>query len=159
MDTTIKRLVIDYTALSAKFYVDGVLLHTIVGSTTSLCNTLTLPIRMENVNSNGNDTDNSFEVRFSCIMRLGNLITNPQYAYIGTNTTTILKYGAGTLQRIINVDNAGDVTVYDNTAASGTQIAVIDTAKALGTLEFNAPFSNGLTIVTASSAKIVVVYE
>lgn len=55
--------------------------------------------------------------------------------------------------------NAGNVTVYDNTAASGTQIAVIDTAKALGTLEFNAPFSNGLTVVTASGAKVSVIYE
>jgi len=59
----------------------------------------------------------------------------------------------------VNLDNAGTVTVYDNTAASGKQIAVIDTAKALGDLSFNAPFSNGLTVVTAGGAKITVVYE
>lgn len=57
------------------------------------------------------------------------------------------------------MDNAGTVTIYDNTAASGTQIAVIDTAKTLGTLEFNCGFSIGLTIVVASGAKVVVVYE
>ena len=51
------------------------------------------------------------------------------------------------------------VTVYDNTAASGTQIAVIDTAKALGTLEFDCPFNTGLTVVSASGAKVTVVYE
>jgi len=63
------------------------------------------------------------------------------------------------LQRITNVDNAGSVTIYDNTAASGTVICVIDTAKALGTLEFNVPFSTGLTIVSASGAKVVAIYE
>ena len=63
------------------------------------------------------------------------------------------------LKRIVNVDNAGTVTIYDNTAASGTQISVIDTAKALGTLDFDAPFSNGLTIVTASGAKVTAIYE
>ena len=92
-------------------------------------------------------------------MRLGELITNPQYAFIGTNTTSVLKYGAGTLQRITNLDNSGNVTIYDNVNASGTQIAVIDTAKALGTLEFNAPFNNGLTVVTALGAKVTVIYE
>lgn len=32
-------------------------------------------------------------------------------------------------------------------------------AKALGTLDFNVPFSTGLTIVVAGGAKIVVIYE
>ena len=38
-------------------------------------------------------------------------------------------------------------------------MAISDTNKALGTLEFDVPFSTGLTVVTATSAKIVVVYE
>ncbi len=61
--------------------------------------------------------------------------------------------------RIVNLDNAGSVTIYDNTAASGTQIAVIDTAKALGTLDFEYDFSIGLTVVTAGGAKVTVIYE
>jgi hypothetical protein len=59
----------------------------------------------------------------------------------------------------VNVDNAGSVTVYDNTAASGTVLATIDTGKALGTLDFDVAFGTGLTVVTASGAKVVVVYE
>lgn len=145
MDTSIKRLVIDYDHLSTKFFVNGVLLHTITGSTTALTNTLDLGIKMENINSNGNITDNGFYVRFATIVRLGVLNSDATYKYIGTNTTTICKYGAGELVRITNVDNVGTVTVYDNTAASGTQIAIIDAAKALGTLEFNCAFYNGLT--------------
>jgi len=160
MNTSLKRLVIDYTAVSAKFYVDGILLHTISSSSGfSTTDTLTLPIRVENNNSGGNATNNSLEVRFATILRLGSLETNPTYKYIGTATTTICKYGAGKLQRIVNLDNAGSATIYDNTAASGAVIAVIDTAKALGTLEFGSQFSNGLTIVTVGSVKICVIYE
>lgn len=159
IDTNVKRLTITYTALSAKFFVDGVLLHTITGTTSSLANTLTLPIRMENNNSGGNTTNNSFQVRFATILRLGNLATNNTYKFISTNATTICKYGAGRLQRIVNCDNAGTVTIYDNTAASGTVIAIIDTAKALGTLEFDASFNNGLTIVSAGNCKVAVIYE
>jgi len=114
---------------------------------------------IKDVNSGGNTTDNGFEVRFASIQRLGNIITAGTYKYLGANATTVCKYGAGTLQRIINVDNAGNIAVYDNTAGSGTLIAQIDTAKALGTLDFNVPFSNGLTIVVNLGAKIVVVYE
>lgn len=71
MDTGIKRLVIDYDHLSTKFFVNGVLLHTITGSTTALTNTLDLGIKMENINSGGNDTNNGFYVRFASILRLG----------------------------------------------------------------------------------------
>lgn len=35
----------------------------------------------------------------------------------------------------------------------------IDTGKALGTLDFDVPFSEGLTVVTSLGAKIVVVFE
>ena len=139
------------------FYIDGKLLHKDGQGHRS--NFLSLPIRIENLNDNGNTTAVSLDCLAMAIGRYGELITNGTYKYIGTNTTTVCKYGPGTLQRIVNVDNAGTVTVYDNTAASGTQIAVIDTAKALGTLEFNAPFSTGLTVVTATGAKITVIYE
>lgn len=159
MGTTFGRFVIEYDHLSAKFFINGILLHTITASTSSLTDTLDFPITMENNNSNGNITDNSFELLFASVLRLGNLNTDPTYKYLATNATTVCKYGAGELLRITNVDNAGTVTIYDNTAASGAQIGVIDAAKALGTLEFNVPFSNGLTIVVAGGAKVVAVYE
>lgn len=157
--TTFGRFVIEYDHLSAKFFVNGVLLHTITASTTALNNTLDFPITMENNNSGGNTTDNSFEILFATILRLGELETESNYKYLGANATTVCKYGAGRLVRVVNVDNAGTVTLYDNTAGSGTQIAVIDTAKALGTLEFGLPFSTGLTAVVATGAKVVLVYE
>jgi hypothetical protein len=98
------------------------------------------------------------DVRMASIIRLGNLTANPKYRYLGTPGTYTLKNSAGVLQRVINLDNAGVVTIYDSITASGTLIAIIDTAKALGTLDFNAPYSNGLTIVVTTS-KIAVIYE
>ena len=160
MDTGAYNLQIEYGTYGATWYVDGKILHkrTVKSTLDSLTETLEFPIRFENYNE-GNTTDNGI-VAFNCsIFRKGELMTNPTCKYIGTNTTTVCKYSAGKLHRITNLDNAGTVTVYDNTAASGKQIAVIDTAKALGTLEFGCPFSNGLTVVSASGAKVTVVYE
>ena len=85
----------------------------------------------------------------------GNNIAN-----VGTNTTTVCKRGAGTLQRISLLDNQGTAGVYDAPASgTGLAIAIIDASKGWGTLEFNAPFSSGLSIVTAGTPKISVIYE
>lgn len=155
---TLYRLVIDYTAGSAKFFVNGTLLHTIQNTVAGYTNTLNFPVTMENINSGGNTTNNIFIVQFACILRLGALLTEPNWKYIGTNTTTVLKYSSATLNSIVNCDNAGTVTIYDNTSATGDSI-LIDTAKVLGPIELGLPMSNGITIVTAGNAKIIVKYE
>ena len=157
--TDFTRIIIEYTALSAKFFINGILIHTISATSTSLTNTLNLPVKMEVINENGNTINNSYEILFATILRLGDIETESEYKFINTNTTTICKYNSGRLKRILNVDNAGSVTIYDNTAASGDVIATIDSAKALGTLDFDIPFSDGLTVVTSGNSKIVVVYE
>ena len=81
-------------------------------------------------------------------------------------TTTTVKSGAGVLQSIIfNKPVAtGVVTVYDNTAASGTLIGTITTPTVSGEgpdpVLYNLAFSTGLTIVTATAAQdITVVYR
>lgn len=153
------RVEIEYTALSAKLTLDGTLIHTIRATTTSLTNTLDLPVTIELINENGNTTNNSYEVLFATIVGLGELKTSNQFKYIDGAATTICKYGAGTLKRIAVTDTSGDITVYDNTAASGTIITVIDPSKTSGTIEYNAPFNNGLTIVTTASTKATIIYE
>jgi len=160
MDTEFTRIIIDYTALSAKFFINGILIHTIIADEASNTNTLDLPVTFEIINENGNTTNNSYEVLFASILTLGKIRTQAKSAPITTNTTTILKYGAGVLQRIVNTNNAGSVIVYDNTTATGTQlVSPIDTAKALGDLNFDAPFNNGLTVITSGGAQITVIYE
>lgn len=80
--------------------------------------------------------------------------------YISTATTTTPKSAKGVLRRILITETAaGAITVYDNTAASGTIIAAFKASVAEGDYEFNVRFGTGLTIVTAGASKITVVWE
>jgi len=152
------KLTIEWTPLGAFYYVNGKLLHKSVGG--HLTTKLTLPITFENVN----DNDLAEEIIFDClgvvIMREGQLSTNPTSKYIGTATTNVLKYGAGSLHRVTITDNVGTLLLYDGVSASGLLLANIDASKTVGTMEFGLPFSTGLTAVSAnSSIKMTVVYE
>jgi hypothetical protein len=75
------------------------------------------------------------------------------YNNISSDTTTVVKSGAGFLHSIVinTLAATGTATVYDNTAGSGTKIATIATA-AMGTLLYDIAFGTGLTIVTATAA-------
>lgn len=77
--------------------------------------------------------------------------------YISTAATTTAKSGSGVLGSIVVGETAaGAITVYDNTAASGTIIAVLKASVAEGTYTFNAAFSTGCTVVTAAASKLTV---
>lgn len=85
-------------------------------------------------------------------------------ANIATSTTTTVKSGAGVLHGI-NVNTKGTIastaTVYDNTSASGTILAILDTLSLSGWNQFDVTFSTGLTIVTTgtSPSNITVSYR
>lgn len=86
--------------------------------------------------------------------------TRFSYATISTAATTTVKSGAGFLHRIIITGGtAGTITVYDNTAGSGTQIADFDTTNTMNSYEFNVAFSTGLTIITGAATKVTVAYR
>lgn len=72
---------------------------------------------------------------------------------LAANATTTVKTGAGVLHSItINTLGTADtVTVYDNTAGSGTKIGTINAALSQGTLIFDAAFVTGLTVVIAGT--------
>lgn len=87
--------------------------------------------------------------------------TDPVQTYVSNSylnvaagtATTVVKSGAGIFASItINTKGASSntLTVYDNTAGSGTKIATIDTTAAQVTLNFNVAFAAGLTIVSAT---------
>lgn len=82
---------------------------------------------------------------------------------LSANGTTTLKSAAGWLHSIaINTKGAtgNTLTVYDNTAASGTKLATIDTTSQIQSLLFDLTFNTGLTVVLANgtSADITVSY-
>lgn len=76
-------------------------------------------------------------------------------------TTTVVKTGAGILHSItFNTPVAtAVVTVYDNTAASGTKIGTftIPASPMPVTLMYDAAFGTGLTITTATAASDITV--
>lgn len=86
---------------------------------------------------------------------------NPlNYTNITSATTTTIKSGKGVLRSInINTTAAGTITVYDNTAASGTKIATFPASAVVGTRDFGCRFHTGLTIVTAAASDITVIWE
>jgi hypothetical protein len=81
------------------------------------------------------------------------------------NATTTVKSGAGTLVGInINTKgaSANTLTIYDNTAGSGTKIGTVDTVNGvIGHIPFKAAFATGLTVViaTGTAADITVIYR
>lgn len=80
-------------------------------------------------------------------------------AYISTNTTTTVKSGTGRLHSItVGETAAGTITIYDNTAGSGTIIGVLKASIVEGTYHFPVKFTTGLTVVTAGASKITVNY-
>lgn len=86
---------------------------------------------------------------------------NPSnYTNISSATTTTVKSGRGTLKSIVvNTAAAGAVTVYDNTAGSGTKIATLKSSVVEGVYEYNCRFITGLTIVTAAASDLTVIWE
>lgn len=75
------------------------------------------------------------------------------FSNLAANATTTIKSGPGVLAWVsINTKGAtgNTLTIYDNTAASGTKIATIDTTAQLGQIYFGVTFSTGLTVVSAT---------
>jgi len=86
------------------------------------------------------------------------------YANIASATTTTVKSGKGVLVGIvINKPVASTtVTIYDNTAGSGTKIGTITQPGTLLesqiVLPYNVTFSTGLTLVTSGADDLTVIY-
>lgn len=88
-----------------------------------------------------------------------------KFTNITSATTTAIKSGEGKLVRItINTKaTSGVVTIYDNTAGSGTTIGTITNPGTLldnaQTYEYGVHFRTGLTIVTSGTQNITVVWD
>lgn len=83
-----------------------------------------------------------------------------KHTYISTATDTVVKSGAGVLHTItIGETAAGAITVYDNTSATGTVIAVLKASIAEQTFTLDVAFNTGCTITTAAASKLTVATE
>jgi len=78
-------------------------------------------------------------------------------AQITTAITTVVETGPCVLSGIqILAAVASTITIYNNTAASGTVIATLPASLAVGYYPFNRLCSVGLTIVTAGASNMLV---
>jgi len=88
-----------------------------------------------------------------------NVRSENTYTSITTATTTLIKTGSGMLKSITILGGTGGlVSVFDNTAGSGTALIPAFTAVTTTsvTLTFDAVFATGLTIVTAAATLLSV---
>lgn len=67
------------------------------------------------------------------------------------NATTTIKSGAGVLHSVvINTKGIGNtLTIYDNTAGSGTKVGTVDTTLSTTSFLYDVAFTTGLTVVIA----------
>lgn len=79
------------------------------------------------------------------------------YKSLTASGTTVVKTGAGQLHLVICGTATGNITIYDNTAASGTKI--LDAcALAVGTTSWDISFGTGLTVVLSGAGVASVTY-
>jgi hypothetical protein len=153
-----------YSPYAVYFTVDGKLLHTLLATAAPWSNTPHFYIWFGNVNSSGATTNCEIHCRAASISRLGPLESATIYRHIsGAAATYVCKVTPGTFHSLV-INNPADctVTIYDNTAGSGTVIALIDLNKVVSplTLVYNTDFFIGLTVVVSKSTPdLTVVFE
>lgn len=147
------------------WYIDQELVHT-SNYTTTWSSTMNLYLIHTNTNSGGSTTNVNAYLAASLVMREGLQSVQPVSKMIqGATAGTTLKIGAGGLRRgiVSNITNNATVTLYDNTAASGT---IIWASGAMGAqtvpfpLDFgDVEFSIGLTVVITVGANLYLAIE
>ena len=153
---------IAYSNGSVTFIIAQIPLHKVTASTATWTNTMHLNI-FSSVRNSGNSSAVATYSRAMNITRIGELTTAPKSAHISGNAATyVLKYGPGTLHKIIFNNTSGtSITFYDDIVANANTMGVITTAAgALGSWPKDMDFYNGLTIVTAgNSLDAIITYE
>lgn len=108
--------------------------------------------------------------RIACLLLAGLVLTTAmasgyKFRNIAGAATTVVKTGRGKLVGI-NINKAvasGVITVYDNTAGSGTKIATITNPGTLTQSQFSFRYdvdiTVGITVVTSAADDVTVIYE
>ena len=175
LDTNYHTFEVYYTTKRSMFVIDGTPIHTITATTTPMTNTRHFRPVIQNTNT-GVGTAVSIFCTALTISRYGSAVSQAKSSFTtGTQAGVTLKTGPGSLHSLFlcNLVNGNVVTLYDNTAASGTIIWASGTI-AIGAGN-NAPdmysvpmdgdggvqFTVGLTLVVSGGAgcNVLVKYE
>jgi len=156
-----------FTNRKIEFYVDKILIHTLIQTTNPICGTRHLRPFMRNANTGVGSVAHLYTQSLT-MLTWGKIKTQPKYYnQIGITTGVLLKVGIGSLHliNISGVVNNATVTLYDNTSATGT---IIYTTGAMTnqtvplTVLFNdgIQFATGLyLVISAANCNCQVIYE
>lgn len=165
LDTNAHNFEILYQVVGVWFFVDGVLLHKFSAGSSMMSGTMQLSSSAIAKNSSAGTISRSLEVWAMTTVRFGAETPSAQYFHISANGTNVIKLGPTTLQRII-LNTAGSnnnaLTIYDNTAGSGTVVGVLTNALGtIGAVDYDLDLVNGLTIVGSgtTSGDFTIVYD
>ena len=149
------------------FNINDFLIHTFDADGTTWTSKLSLPIRFENNNISGLNSNINLHSKIATISRLGRDQTQPISKYqSGQISGLTLKYGAGNLHSLVigNVANLANLTLTDNNTSGG---GIIFSTGAMGaqTIPFsidfmNLPFYSGLTLtIGGANCNTTIIYE
>ena len=152
-----------YSLSRVFFLINNVIVHSATFSTTPWTGGTVNLHAYADVTNTGASAAVAYSFRMMNVARLGSEVTTPTYYHISGNAAThILKRSGGILHKIVFNNTTGtSITIYDNTAASGTVIGLITTTTgAIGEWSYDVPFNNGLTIVTTgNNLDATIMYE
>jgi hypothetical protein len=159
--TNLNTYEILYTLRRVYFLINNIIVHTATYSTTNWTSGTNIFHAFGDLNNTGVSAAIAYTFRMMNITRLGNMDSMPVYKHIAGAATTVCKLSGGFLHSVIAGDAGTLCTIYDNTAGSGTIIAVLDTsATSAFSIDYHCPFYNGLTLVTTGGGTdITVIYE
>ena len=88
------------------------------------------------------------------------VLESSNHTNIKTATTTTVKASAGRLAGVVvNGGTMGSVTIYDNSAGSGTKIATVAAPLAGMVLPYGCRVTTGITVVTAAATNLTVIWS
>lgn len=170
-DTLFHSFEILYSTSKIQFIIDNAAIQTFSVTDKSLVGSVVGQLYASNVNSGGATTNNRFDILTWSGSQIGDAVNNPQYYNCNaTAETRTLKAGGGTLQSI-SIGRSGGanatLTIYDNTAGSGTVIGIWDLNNVASVVNHvmgiqGVNFNNGLTYVTSgtmTSASVTFFWE
>ena len=173
LDTNYHTYEIYYTTSKCKFVIDGVIMHTMKATNTSLTNTRVFKPVMINTNTGVGSAVAITAMAFS-IARYGVQTSQPKgYFQQGLTAGVLLKTGAGSIHSI-NLSGIADtsvLTLYDGTSTGGTVLYTTGTMvlkpgnnSVPVTLNFDSDggvqFSTGLFLaITTAACNALIKYE
>lgn len=161
LDTNFHHYQILYNGMGAVALIDGVSVSNLspIAASAPTAND-NLPIRFDNNNSGGLNTNQTLVARYAMLSGFGVAARRSRFISLAAAATTVVKRGPGTLRKVMvnNLALASTVTLTDNTAAGGTAIAIISSAT-IGSFIYDLDFNVGLTCVIAGTPNITVIFD